>query len=131
MAGLGLAAGTLGWIALWRNVTDLVASAAALNNAVLPLWMIVFGVGLLTVANARVQTRPEATLRRVASRRTPSERAGRNEPRAPFNSGCNVLVVVELPFQRPMPLNVVAYQEFRPGHVDRLSRIASFAIPVL
>ena len=37
VAGLGLACGTLGWIAMWRNVTDVVAPAAALNNVVLPL----------------------------------------------------------------------------------------------
>jgi uncharacterized protein DUF4386 len=51
VAGLGLACGTLGWIAMWRNVTDVVAPVAALNNAVLPLWMIVFGVGLLRVGS--------------------------------------------------------------------------------
>ena len=32
--------------------------------------------------------------------------------------------VVELLFRRLMSLNVVACQQFRPGHVDRLSRIA-------
>jgi hypothetical protein len=46
VAGLGLASGLLGWIAMWRNVTDVVAPIAALNNAVLPLWMMVFGAGL-------------------------------------------------------------------------------------
>jgi hypothetical protein len=50
VAGLGLAAGTLGWIAMWRNATGLVMPIAALNNVVLPLWMIVFGIGLLTLA---------------------------------------------------------------------------------
>lgn len=49
IGGLGLTAGFLGWIAMWRNVTDLVAPVAALNNTVLPLWMIVFGVTLLVV----------------------------------------------------------------------------------
>jgi hypothetical protein len=53
MAGLGLACGTLGLIAMWRNITDVVAPVAALNNAVLPLWMIVFGVGLIVVGNGR------------------------------------------------------------------------------
>jgi hypothetical protein len=51
VAWLGLASGTLGLIAMWRNVTDLVAPVAALNNAVLPLWMIVFGAGLLRVGS--------------------------------------------------------------------------------
>jgi Domain of unknown function (DUF4386) len=46
VAGLGLTCGMLGWMAMWRNVTGLVAPIAALNNAVLPLWMIVFGVAL-------------------------------------------------------------------------------------
>jgi len=49
LAAFGLVAGTLGWIALWRNVTGVVAPISALNNAVLPLWMIAFGMGLLTV----------------------------------------------------------------------------------
>jgi uncharacterized protein DUF4386 len=54
VAALGLAAGALGWIAMWRNVTGLVAPISALNNAVLPLWMIVFGIGLLTVRHSAV-----------------------------------------------------------------------------
>ena len=49
VAGFGLASGALGWIAMWRNVTDVVSPAAALNNAVLPGWMILFGVGLIVV----------------------------------------------------------------------------------
>lgn len=36
----------LGWVAMWRNVTDMVAPAAAVNNSIFPLWMIVFGGGL-------------------------------------------------------------------------------------
>jgi hypothetical protein len=60
VAAFGLVAGMLGWIAMWRNVTGLVAPIAALNNAVLPLWMIVFGIGLLTVRNATL-VRHEAT----------------------------------------------------------------------
>jgi hypothetical protein len=53
VAGLGLACGTLGLIAMWRNITGVVAPVAALNNAVLPLWMIVFGVGLIMVGIGR------------------------------------------------------------------------------
>jgi hypothetical protein len=49
VAGLGLVCGMLGWIAMWRNVSDFVAPVAALNNVVLPLWMLVFGIGLLSV----------------------------------------------------------------------------------
>jgi hypothetical protein len=32
---------------MFRNVTDVVAPIAAVNNYLLPLWMIVFGTGLL------------------------------------------------------------------------------------
>ena len=52
MGALGVASGLLGWIAMWRNVTDVVAPAAALNNAVLPIWMVIFGIGLLRVSPA-------------------------------------------------------------------------------
>ena len=51
MGALGLASGTLGLTAMWRNVTGVVASVAALNNAVLPLWMIIFGVGLFRLGS--------------------------------------------------------------------------------
>ena len=50
LGGLGIAAGLLGWIAMWRNVTDVVAPIAALNNAVLPLWMLIFGISLIRVS---------------------------------------------------------------------------------
>jgi hypothetical protein len=53
VAGLGLTAGILGWIAVWRNVTDLVTPVAALNNTVLPVWMITFGVTLLLIGKGR------------------------------------------------------------------------------
>jgi hypothetical protein len=53
VAVLGFVAGTAGWIAMWRNVTQVVAPIAALNNAILPLWMVVFGLGLLTIAGRR------------------------------------------------------------------------------
>jgi hypothetical protein len=43
---LGVAAGVLGWIAMWRNVTSLVDPASAVDNNVLPLWMILMGVAL-------------------------------------------------------------------------------------
>jgi hypothetical protein len=51
VAGFGLACGMLGLIAMWRNVAGVVAPVAALNNAVLPLWMIVFGLGLMKVGS--------------------------------------------------------------------------------
>lgn len=48
----GLAASLLGFVALWRNTTGLVAPLAELNNLVLPLWMAVLGVALLRAASA-------------------------------------------------------------------------------
>jgi hypothetical protein len=48
-SGFGIVAGVLGLIALWRNVTPLVAPIADINNAVLPLWLIVWGVVLARV----------------------------------------------------------------------------------
>jgi hypothetical protein len=56
IAGLGLTAGTLGWIAMWRNVTSAVAPVANLNNAALPLWMLVFGVTLLAIGRGKQWT---------------------------------------------------------------------------
>ena len=44
---LGVFAAVVGMIGMFRNVTDVVASVAAVNNYLLPLWMIVFGVALL------------------------------------------------------------------------------------
>jgi hypothetical protein len=44
---IAIAAGALGWIAMWRNITDVVAPVAALNNVVLPIWLLIFGVSLL------------------------------------------------------------------------------------
>lgn len=53
MGWLGIASGLLGWIAAWRNVTEVVALAAELNNVVLPLWMAVFGIGLIRLKGPR------------------------------------------------------------------------------
>jgi hypothetical protein len=33
-----------------RNATDVVAPVAAMNNYLLPLWMIIFGGGLLRIS---------------------------------------------------------------------------------
>jgi Domain of unknown function (DUF4386) len=53
LAMLGIAAGVLGWIAMWRNVTGLVAPAAALNNALLPIWLLTFGIALVRLSRPR------------------------------------------------------------------------------
>jgi hypothetical protein len=57
---LGVITGGAGLIGMFRNVTPLVAGVAAVNNYLLPLWMIVFGVGLL-----RLAARPEAAVAAV------------------------------------------------------------------
>jgi hypothetical protein len=44
----GIIASALGWIAMLRNMTSLVAPVAALNDIVLPLWMLTLGVVLAT-----------------------------------------------------------------------------------
>jgi hypothetical protein len=50
MAWLGVLTGAAGLIGMFRNVTGAVAMVAEVNNYLLPLWMIVFGVGLLRAA---------------------------------------------------------------------------------
>src|SRR5947199_2048991 len=47
VAVLGVAVACAGFIGMFRNVTAVVAPVAAINNYLLPLWMIVFGVVLL------------------------------------------------------------------------------------
>ena len=57
LAFSGVAASALGWIAMLRNLTPLVVPVAALNNIVLPLWMLTLGLAL--VAHGRTfRTRP-------------------------------------------------------------------------
>jgi hypothetical protein len=46
MAFLGLATAVAGLVGMFRNVTSMVDAVAEVNNYLLPLWMIVFGVGL-------------------------------------------------------------------------------------
>ena len=46
LAVSGVAASALGWVAMLRNLTSLVAPAATLNNIVLPLWMLTLGLAL-------------------------------------------------------------------------------------
>jgi hypothetical protein len=50
MGYLGTAAAAVGLIGMFRNVSAVVAPVASLNNYLLPLWMIVFGSGLLRFA---------------------------------------------------------------------------------
>lgn len=50
---LGIVASAAGLIAMFRNVTPAVSAIAAMNNYLLPVWMIVFGIGLLRSTRAR------------------------------------------------------------------------------
>jgi Domain of unknown function (DUF4386) len=56
MGYLGVATAVAGLVGMFRNVTSVVAPIASVNNYLLPLWMIVFGGGLL-----RVPSRPSAS----------------------------------------------------------------------
>ena len=47
MGYLGVGTAVAGLIGMFRNVTGVVAPVASMNNYLLPLWMIVFGSGLL------------------------------------------------------------------------------------
>jgi hypothetical protein len=53
LAIVGLLTGVLGWIGMFRNVTATVAPIAAVNNYLLPLWMIAFGVVLIRSRDAQ------------------------------------------------------------------------------
>ena len=47
LASAGILTGILGWIGMFRNLTTAVAPVAAINNYLLPLWMIILGVILV------------------------------------------------------------------------------------
>jgi hypothetical protein len=55
VAALGLLTGVLGMIGMWRNVTGAVAPVAAVNNYLLPLWMVVFGIALLRSSDPELE----------------------------------------------------------------------------
>ena len=50
LAAAGLVTGCLGWIGMFRNITPVVAAVAEINNYLLPVWMIAFGIILLRIA---------------------------------------------------------------------------------
>jgi drug/metabolite transporter (DMT)-like permease len=52
LALAGLLTGLLGMVGMFRNVTSVVAPVSAVNNYVLPLWMVTFGVLLLRQRDA-------------------------------------------------------------------------------
>jgi drug/metabolite transporter (DMT)-like permease len=47
IAVAGLVVAGMGFVGMFRNITLAVAPVSAVNNYLLPLWMIVFGVVLL------------------------------------------------------------------------------------
>jgi hypothetical protein len=51
IAYLGVLTAVAGMVGMFRNVTSAVAMVAEVNNYLLPLWMIVFGVSLLRAAS--------------------------------------------------------------------------------
>jgi hypothetical protein len=55
---LGIFTAAAGLIGMFRNVSSIVAPVAAINNYLLPLWMIVFGIALLRYSD-RVPPVPE------------------------------------------------------------------------
>ena len=61
MGYLGLVTAAAGLVGMFRNVTDAVAPIAAVNNYLLPLWMIVFGAGLLRAARPAGVTTADGT----------------------------------------------------------------------
>jgi hypothetical protein len=63
----GIAVGAIGFIAALRNMTDLVQPIAEINNAVLPIWLIVLGVVLVRWRVVVVSTPVCAMTRRSAS----------------------------------------------------------------
>jgi Domain of unknown function (DUF4386) len=52
MGYLGVATAIAGLVGMFRNVSGVVAPVSAVNNYLLPLWMIVFGSGLVRVSGS-------------------------------------------------------------------------------
>ena len=53
MGYFGVVTAFAGLVGMFRNTTNVVAPIAALNNYLLPLWMVVFGGGLLRISRSR------------------------------------------------------------------------------
>jgi hypothetical protein len=65
VALLGLLTGLSGLVGMLRNLTPAVASVAAVNNYLLPLWMIVFGIALLRLHTGEQRLGPEGRYERT------------------------------------------------------------------
>jgi hypothetical protein len=61
VAVLGLATGASGLVGMFRNVTAAVAPVAAVNNYLLPAWMVILGVVLARWREGSDLPRPSAT----------------------------------------------------------------------
>ena len=57
---LGVFTAVAGLIGMFRNVTSVVAPIAAVNNYLLPLWMIIFGVALVRHRELVAEDLPES-----------------------------------------------------------------------
>ena len=53
IGGAGLVVAGMGFVGMFRNVTVAVAPVSAINNYLLPLWMIVFGVVLFRLPDQK------------------------------------------------------------------------------
>jgi hypothetical protein len=64
----GVLATAFGFVALWRNALPWVGPVAELNNAVLPLWMLVLGAALATQQGREMPMRPAGAAAPALSR---------------------------------------------------------------
>jgi hypothetical protein len=71
MGYFGVVTAAAGLVGMFRNTTDVVAPIAAVNNYLLPLWMIIFGGGLLWVSRSRPEVGAPSAHAADAGRRTP------------------------------------------------------------
>jgi hypothetical protein len=85
MGYFGVVTAVAGLLGMFRNVTDVVDPVAAANNYLLPLWMIVFGIGLLRYDRAASKTADPKT-----NLWWPSARSGRDRRSAGDESGARV-----------------------------------------
>ena len=65
VALLGLLTGVSGLVGMLRNMTPAVASVAAVNNYLLPLWMIVLGIVFLRWRNGEERLSPDGRAERT------------------------------------------------------------------
>jgi hypothetical protein len=61
MAYLGLLTAAAGLIGMFRNVTGVVAPVTEVNNYLLPLWMVAFGLGLLRISTGSTWSRDRSS----------------------------------------------------------------------